>query len=102
MIVNGNSHIKVVVSLEGSEQYLYSRNGELVTELHWEQYLNKDGTLSTFTFCWGNERLASGRFSSKVNLLGSWSDKDLPAKHKEDILKAFTREQANIARIALI
>lgn len=102
MKVNGNSYVKVVVELEDSEQYLYHRNGELVTQLHWEQYLNKDGTLSVFTFAWGNERTSKGRFSSKLTLLGSWSDKDLPAKHKEAILKAFSREQANVGRITLV
>jgi hypothetical protein len=99
MNVNGNSHVKVVVQLEGSEQFIYA-NGELVTELHWEQFINKDGTLNTYRMAWGNRRTPNGRFVNRVNLLGSWTDSNLPAEHREAILKAFNREQGNIARIS--
>ena len=99
MKVQGRSHVKVSIKLEGAEQYV-NKNGELVTEVSWEQYINDDGTQNVLRFAWGNTRTASGRFSSKLSPLGTWTDSDLPAGHREAILKAFSREQGNIARIS--
>jgi hypothetical protein len=97
MIVKGTSQISVVVQLEVAKQFL-TKGGDLVTELHYRQFLNSNGSIDSLKFAYGRKRNVKGNFGSKVVYVDGWQWADLGA-NREEIVAVFNKEFDNVSRI---
>jgi hypothetical protein len=97
MVVNGTSQISIKVELDVKQQFLTDESN-LVTEIHYEQFLTNNGSIESYKVAYGKRRNAEGNFGSKLVHVGSWQWADLGA-NREEIVAKINKEYDNVTRI---
>jgi hypothetical protein len=97
MVVNGTSHVSITVKLDVAQQFL-TYNSDLVTEIHYNQFLTDNGSVESYKVAYGRKRNSKGNFGSKLVHVGSWQWSDLGAS-REEIVAKINKEYDNVTRI---